>query len=77
MQSPLTPWRMYSGIIIIDGNRIRFSVEDWKTMIVLKRLRTELRGIMSQSFRTPGRDLSGMQQQWLDIWYSALSAQAQ
>jgi ATP-dependent RNA helicase DHX29 len=59
---------MYSGVIVIDGNRIRFRVDDWKTMLAIKALRTNIRLIMSQSFRNPGRQLSQQQQAWYDIW---------
>ena len=59
---------MYSGMIIIDGNRIRFSVDDWKVMLAIKTLRQKLRQVTAQSFRDPGRQLSPQQQSWLIIW---------
>ena len=59
---------MYSGMIIIDGNRIRFSVDDWKVMLAVKTLRQKLRQVTAQSFRDPGRPLSSQQQTWLNIW---------
>lgn len=64
---------MYSGVIIIDGNRIRFSLDDWKTMLVLKTLRAEIRQIMAQAFRGPGKALSADQQYWLDVWQRIFS----
>ena len=69
-------FKMYSGMIIIDGNRIRFSVDDWKTMLAMKVLRTQLRQIMAQSFRKPGRSLSQDQRSWLDIWQKIVSSRA-
>lgn len=59
---------MYSGMIIIDGNRIRFSVDDWKVMLAVKTLRQKLRQVTAQSFRDPGRELSSQQQSWLNVW---------
>ncbi len=59
---------MYSGMIVIDGNRIRFSVDDWKIMLAIKTLRLKLRQLLAQSFRDPGRELSSQQQSWLSIW---------
>ncbi|KAL8887744.1 MAG: hypothetical protein Q9215_004718 [Flavoplaca cf. flavocitrina] len=59
---------MYSGMIIIDGNRVRFSVDDWKVMLAIKTLRQKLRQVTAQSFRDPGRQLSPQQQSWLIIW---------
>ncbi|KAL6712823.1 hypothetical protein ACLMJK_009535 [Lecanora helva] len=61
-------FRMYSGVVVIDGNRIRFSFEDWKTMSAIKALRYEIRQIMALSFRSPERPLTQQQQTWLDIW---------
>ncbi|MCJ1397878.1 hypothetical protein MMC11_001074 [Xylographa trunciseda] len=61
-------FKMYSGVIVIDGNRLRFSLDNWKVMLALKTLRTRLREIMSQAFRSPGRPLSHEQQIWFDIW---------
>ncbi|KAL8788193.1 MAG: hypothetical protein Q9213_001832 [Squamulea squamosa] len=60
-------FKMYSGIIIIDGNRIRFSVDEWKVMLAIKTLRQKLRQLMTQSFRDPEHQLSSQQQTWLDI----------
>ncbi|KAI4251414.1 MAG: hypothetical protein L6R42_008394 [Xanthoria sp. 1 TBL-2021] len=61
-------FKMCSGMIIIDGNRIRFSVDDWKVMLAVKTLRQKLRQVTAQSFRDPGRELSSQQQSWLNIW---------
>ncbi|KAL9596931.1 MAG: hypothetical protein Q9219_005494 [cf. Caloplaca sp. 3 TL-2023] len=60
--------KMYSGVIVIDGNRIRFAVDDWKTMLAIKILRQKLRQIMGQLYRDPGHRLSVQQQTWLEIW---------
>lgn len=59
---------MYSGIVAIDGNRIRFSLKDWKSMIALKALSTRVRDILSQTFRNPKKELTVGQREWLDIW---------
>jgi ATP-dependent RNA helicase DHX29 len=59
---------MYSGVISIDANRVRFAVRDWKSMLALKILHNRLREILSNTFRNPHRPLSYKQQQWIDIW---------
>ncbi|KAI0407761.1 helicase associated domain-containing protein [Xylaria palmicola] len=64
---------MYAGVIILDGNRARFSVPDWKTLLVLKTLRTRLRDILARSFKTPGKLLSAQQEKWLDVWHDIFS----
>ncbi|KAK6065980.1 helicase associated domain-containing protein [Seiridium cupressi] len=59
---------MYAGVIILDGNRARFSVPDWKVMLVIKVLRTRLRDILTRSFKMPGKLVTAQQEKWLDVW---------
>lgn len=66
-------FKMYSGVIIIDGNRLRFSVSDWKIMLAIKTLRLRIREIMAQFYRSPGKPLSSQQQDWFDIWQRMFS----
>ncbi|CAI7661749.1 unnamed protein product [Penicillium pancosmium] len=61
-------FKMYSGVISIDANRVRFSVRDWKSMLALKILNNRLRDLLASTFRNPHRPLSYKQQQWLEIW---------
>ncbi|PLN77124.1 helicase associated domain-domain-containing protein [Aspergillus taichungensis] len=60
--------KMYSGVISIDANRIRFSVRDWKSMLALKVLSARIREILAGTFRDPHKMLSYKQRQWIDIW---------
>ncbi|KAI0146271.1 helicase associated domain-containing protein [Xylariaceae sp. FL1272] len=64
----LTVSQMYAGVIVLDGNRARFSVPDWKTMLVIKTLRARLRDILTRSFGKPGKMLTAQQEKWLDVW---------
>ncbi|RWA09918.1 hypothetical protein EKO27_g5192 [Xylaria grammica] len=64
---------MYAGVVILDGNRARFSVVDWKTMLVLKTLRARLRDVLSRSFKIPGKLLPASQEKWLDVWHTIFS----
>lgn len=64
---------MYSGVIVIDGNRIRFSADSWKVMLAIKILRAQIRQIVVQSIRKPGRPLSHLQQAWMGIWQMVFS----
>lgn len=66
-------FKMYSGVIVIDGNRIKFAVDDWKKMLAIKTLRTEIRDIMMQVFKNPRKELSEWQKGWLDIWQRVLT----
>lgn len=67
---------LYSGVLILDGNRARFAISDWKTMLVIKTMRTRLREIMTRSFRFPGKALTGQQTRWLEIWQRVFSQEA-
>ncbi|KAI0880682.1 P-loop containing nucleoside triphosphate hydrolase protein [Annulohypoxylon maeteangense] len=64
---------MYAGVIVLDGNRARFCVPDWKTLLVIKALRTRLRDLMTRSFRMPGKLLTAQQEKWLDAWQRVFS----
>ncbi|KAG6189821.1 hypothetical protein E4U27_006153 [Claviceps purpurea] len=59
---------MFSGVIVLDGNRGRFALPDWKTMLCVKVLRTRLRDILTRSFRQPGKLPTAQQEKWLDVW---------
>ncbi|TWU71680.1 hypothetical protein ED733_001698 [Metarhizium rileyi] len=59
---------MYSGVIVLDGNRGRFALPDWKTMLVLKVLRTRLREMLTRSFKQPGKLPTAQQEKWLEAW---------
>jgi len=64
---------MYAGVFILDGNRARFAVSDWKTMLVIKTLRARLRDIMTRSFKNPGKALTPQQQKWMEVWQKIFS----
>lgn len=59
-------FHMYPGVIVIDGNRLRYKVRDWKTMIVLKTLRTKLKEVLARLFKAPGKELIGKHHMWME-----------
>ena len=59
---------MYSGVISIDGGRLRFSVDNWKALLAIRILRFKLRDIMNHAIRKPRAQLSPEQQVWLDLF---------
>ena len=67
-------FKMYAGVISLDGGRIRFSVRDWKTMIALKFLRTGIQEALARSYRNVGVSLSPTDAKWLDIWQRIVTA---
>ncbi|KAJ2894187.1 ATP-dependent RNA helicase A [Zalerion maritima] len=69
--------QMFSGTITLDGARARFSVADWKTMLVIKVLRARLRDLLTRAFKSPGKLTMRSQQheRWLEVWQKLFSAQ--
>ncbi|KAF2724325.1 P-loop containing nucleoside triphosphate hydrolase protein [Polychaeton citri CBS 116435] len=61
-------FHMYAGAIIIDGNRLRFKVKDWKTMIVIKTLRAKMREVLAGLFKNPDRELSPKLKRWMEVF---------
>ncbi|KAL2365476.1 hypothetical protein RJZ56_001602 [Blastomyces dermatitidis] len=66
-------FKLYAGIISIDGSRIRFSVKDWKSMLALKALTTGIRNVLSFTIRNPRKELTPSQQGWIDLWQQVFS----
>jgi len=64
---------MYAGVFVLDGNRGKFSVPDWKTMLAIKTLRTRLREMLDRAFKQPGKLPTPQHQRWLDVWQSLFS----
>lgn len=64
----LTLVQMYSGVLVLDGNRARFATPDWKTMLVVKVLRSRLREMLTRSFKNPGKLPTAQHEKWLEVW---------
>ena len=62
--------QMYSGVIVIDGNRFRFALDNWKAMIAIKHLRLRLKEMIASALKQPGRhrDLGEKMAYWFNIW---------
>lgn len=60
--------QMYSGVLVLDGNRARFAIPDWKTMLVVKVLRSRLREMLTRSFKNPGKLPTAQHEKWLEVW---------
>lgn len=53
---------------MLDGNRARFAVPDWKTMLVMKVLRARLKEMLTRSFKSPGKLPTAQHERWLEVW---------
>jgi ATP-dependent RNA helicase DHX29 len=69
-------FHMYAGVIIVDGNRLRIKVNDWRTMAVLKVLRARFREVLGRLLKFPGRELGGRLGKWMDV-FEAVFARAE
>ncbi|KAM0277308.1 hypothetical protein ACHAQH_005899 [Verticillium albo-atrum] len=67
---------MFAGVLILDGNRARFALPDWKTMLVIKVLRTRLREMLTRAFKQPGKLPTAQQERWLEVWQKIFSQDA-
>lgn len=67
---------MFAGVLVLDGNRARFALPDWKTMLVLKVLRTRLKEVLTRSFKQPGKLPTPQQERWLEMWQKLFSQDA-
>ena len=68
-------FKLYAGVIVIDGNRLRFMVDSWKTMIVLKRLRERMKEVIDRKMKRPGVALPARLEKWVQIWRRVMSAE--
>ena len=68
-------FKLYAGVIVIDGNRLRFMVDSWKVMMVLKRLRERMKEVLNRKMRKPGAALPDRLKRWLEIWRRVMQAE--
>ncbi|ROT36516.1 helicase associated domain-containing protein [Sodiomyces alkalinus F11] len=64
---------MFAGVLVLDGNKARFALPDWKTMLVLKVLRTRLRELLTRAFKQPGKLPTAQHERWLEVWQKVFS----
>lgn len=60
-------FRLHAGIVIIDGNRMKFSFRDWKTMIAVKLLRSKVKDIVNAKLKFPPRPLGQKLDRWVEV----------
>ena len=60
--------KMFSGVISIDGGKIRLAIKDWKQALAIKMLRKALAAVLDRCYQRPGRQPSETDQQWLDLF---------
>jgi ATP-dependent RNA helicase DHX29 len=62
-------FKLHAGVISLPGNVLRFAVKDWRAAVGLKVLRRRVKEILSNSWKNPGRVLSGREREWLGLFF--------
>lgn len=60
-------FRLHAGVLVVDGNRLKFSVNDWRTIMAVKLLRTRLKEIVAAKLRAPGKPLGRRLERWMEV----------
>jgi ATP-dependent RNA helicase DHX29 len=62
-------FKMFAGVITIDGNKICFRVRSWRTMMALKILRSKMNDVLMSMIHRPGKPLKSSLQSWANLWH--------
>jgi len=57
-----------ANVVSVDGARLRFVIEGWKTAVVLKYLRLRLRAVVEKKWKKADWVLSKSLRRWWDAW---------
>jgi len=65
-------FKVFAGMLVVDGHRIKFSLGGWKGFLALKILRGRLERLSEKAFRDPegfnsGRESVGAEKEWMEI----------
>ena len=63
-------FKLFSGTMTLDSNRVRFSVRSWRAILALKELRSKLKMLLIEGAKAPDRSLSAVERQWADLFYA-------
>jgi ATP-dependent RNA helicase DHX29 len=61
-------FKLHAGVITIDGNRLRFRVDEWKNALALKGLRRAMEEIVEGRLRDPRKELSPRLRKWMEVF---------
>ncbi|KIW05749.1 uncharacterized protein PV09_03605 [Verruconis gallopava] len=61
-------WRLHAGFVVIDGNRLRFKVDQWKEAITMKYLRIKIEELVESRLKEPLKEISGRAKKWFELW---------
>lgn len=61
-------FKLHAGVITIDGNRLRFRVDEWKNALALKGMRKAMEEIVENKLRESRKELSPRLRKWMEIF---------
>jgi ATP-dependent RNA helicase DHX29 len=61
-------WHQTSGVVSVDGSRMRFWIEGWKLATAVKYLRERLQECVERKWRRPELPLPRRLARWWEIW---------
>jgi ATP-dependent RNA helicase DHX29 len=61
-------FRLHAGVLVLDGNRGRWKVDEWKVMMGFKVLRGRLGEFVEGRLREPGKDGGEKFRRWVDLF---------
>lgn len=70
-------FKLHAGVVAIDGNRLRFSVKDWKTAVALKVLRERMEEIVRARLASPKKEVGERLRLWMGLFERLCSPQVE
>lgn len=68
-------FKIFSGVIMIDNGRIRFTLRQWRQMVVLGAMRGCLTEVIHKAWQTPGLSLCESDQIWIETFAAMVAGQ--
>ena len=68
-------FRIYSGVVKIDGSRIQMAVRDWKSLLAMKMLRDEISSLIEHFLRNPYSLFTEREETWFKSWLATQSTE--
>lgn len=60
---------LWSGVVVVDGNRLRFKVASWRACFAVKVLRARVKEFLGREFKQPGRSVVAERQRaWMRVF---------
>jgi ATP-dependent RNA helicase DHX29 len=61
-------FKLHAGVVTIDGNRLRFKVDEWKLALALKTMRARMEELVETRLKEPGKDIPVRLKRWVDLF---------